>query len=198
MAKHATIFSTCPKASVMSTDVEYKIMTESLRELLIIKNQISFVDVQKAAKCAGLKQFSVRRVGETRILSASDFPVKCNLVVMKPAVTQPTPTMITPKKFKIIKAVDNSELAIIEGAITLAHVEKAAKCAGFKKFSTYLNRNGTPFAMNSGSRITHDIYLRQANIVSTKTATKSLKLSKEKQFEVVMASFAKEMKKIFF
>jgi len=75
--------------------------------------------------------------------------------VIVPIVSTP-PT----RKYTITKASDGSSLMEVEGAITLIHLEKAAKCAGFKKYSVYVNQKKV--AANSTTAIRNNVELRKA------------------------------------
>jgi hypothetical protein len=159
------VFTTCPKANgkVMIVTTEYKILDPSGRELMIVKDRrISLADIRKAAKCARMTTFNVRKVMTpvSRInLEARDFPVSCNVMLVKvESITPTTPRMITTPKFKIFKT-GGILLQIVENYITLVHLEKAAKCAGYKKYAVFTSTSNN-LVLNRESKITQDVYIR--------------------------------------
>jgi hypothetical protein len=80
------VFTTCPDVSArrepVVSNTEYKIYGPTGSELMVVKNAITLENVKKAAKCAKLKHFSVRKVLSTVKLEMRDFPIKSNLVIM--------------------------------------------------------------------------------------------------------------------
>jgi hypothetical protein len=163
MVKKPHVFTTCLESFVPS--VKYQITDASSRLLMIVKDRkVSYDDVVKAAKCAGLKVFLVRKTGGILNLVKTEFPIASSVVVFKPVVIAPTPTpvMVSVRTNKIIRA-SGDLLQIVKGPITKANLDKAAKCAGFKKYTAWKYQNGGPQSeVTSSSKFNHDVYLRQA------------------------------------
>jgi len=138
----------------------------STGELLrVCTGQITIDDIVKAAKCAKLD--SVRAYKSSTgsagvMLETFDFPIKKNVYItraMKPAkkstrtqvfnvcestsvlpVRTSSPTRnvgSVSNEFKIVQSSNGSVLRICVGRITKDDLDRAAKCAGYKKYRVY-------------------------------------------------------------
>lgn len=191
----------CPKKAgkVFVAEDEYKILDESGRELMVVKGSVSFENVQKAAKCAKLTKFFVRRVGSSAILGAVNFPVKSSLVVVKPVSITPAPKLISPRKdYEIIRASDGEVLRVVKGTIRKDDIVKAAKCAGFKEYTAWRYSIGGPsISVTQYMEVSHDVFLRRATprrIV--KESTKTYKTSQRKLLNTAIAALTELAKNL--
>jgi hypothetical protein len=172
------VFTTCPKGSESSAlSVKYQVTDASGRLLMIVKDRgISYDDIMKAAKCAGLKTFFARKVGSISNLERANFPIASSIVIVKPTVITPTqaPAMVSVKTYKIIRAADDKLLQLVKGPITKTHLDMAAKCAGFKQYTVRNHPFGHCLTVTSTSKLECNIYLRLATpkIAKAKSSSK--------------------------
>jgi hypothetical protein len=164
------VFTTCPKEEArrepVVTNVEYKIFgqfngtTNMSSPLMIVKGEITLDHVRKAAKCAKLTSFVVRKLASDTLIES--FPIKCNVVIEIPK-QKPKEIVVAPvaNEYKIYRSTDKKLLGVCKGVVTFTAIEHAAKCAGFKKFTVYRQATGTPIECTTSSLFKHDIYLRE-------------------------------------
>jgi len=130
---YVQVFNVSDKIPTMqpkSVEREFKIFDENGRELMVVKGSISANDAHKSIKCAGFKggEGYITKKGSSIMLKGSDFPIQCDLVVMKKMPAQVRDpifhicesTSIPPVKkpvAKIEKSNKNAKQKLIKSAI---------------------------------------------------------------------------------
>ena len=170
------VFTTCPEVASARKSIakpdEYTIRSNDgieVKELAIIKGQITLDDVKKASKCAKINPFVVTLLGSSTTLNIKDFPIKANLVIKKPKVMSlltniSTPVMRQPE-YGIYNGINNVVL-LCKNGIAKSDIEKAAKCARLTNYVVTKNARGlvSPLKIDGNTFLKCNIYFREAPV----------------------------------
>jgi len=153
------VFTTCAKdrEQVPVPKVEFRILGEGGQLLMVVENQVTFADVQKAAKCAKTNPFVVRKHGFSTYYNENNFPLKANLVIEK---FVQIPESLA--EYAMIRSSDELLIQVAIGGITKEMLDKAAICAGLgKNYTASKYKVGKPLTLNNNAVFKHDVFLRK-------------------------------------